>query len=259
MTDDRGFTLAGQLSQVHHIALNVQDMQTSCRFYGEVLGLHALQGDEIPETLKELVAQGKVANFRLPNGLILDLFWEPDLTPPNPDPSQQFTRTSHIAFDIAPEWFDQAVEVLKQHQVPIDHGPVSRPTGRGIYFYDPDGLMLEIRCDRIAELFHITTESAWQQAQTEGIYRADSLQSEGFIHCSIAKQVAWVANQFYVGCPELIVLGINPDRLTSPWRFDLVPEVGPFPHVYGEINLDVVTRVIPLEPSIEGVFTSVNF
>ncbi|MFN7351208.1 MAG: VOC family protein, partial [Dolichospermum sp.] len=29
----------------------------------------------------------------------------------------------------------------------IAYGPVSRPTGRGLYFYDPDGFMIEIRCD----------------------------------------------------------------------------------------------------------------
>jgi glyoxylase I family protein len=79
--------------------------------------------------------------------VILDLFGEPDLGPPNPDPRQQFTRANHLAFDIAPEMFDRAVEVLTQNNVTIDHGPVTRPTGRGIYFYDPDGFLLEIRCD----------------------------------------------------------------------------------------------------------------
>ena len=138
----------GTLRRVHHFALNVKDMAASRQFYGQVLGLHELQGAEIPETLTALVAAGKVANFRTPDGWILDLFAEPDLEPPHTDPSQQFTRANHLAFDIAPELFDQAVALLKQQQVPIDHGPVSRPTGRGIYFYDPDGFMLEIRCDR---------------------------------------------------------------------------------------------------------------
>ncbi|EKV02842.1 lactoylglutathione lyase-like lyase [Leptolyngbya sp. PCC 7375] len=135
------------LRGVHHIALNVKDMAASRHFYGSILGLHELTGDEVPETLVTLVAQGKVANFRLPDGTILDLFGEPGLEPPNPDPTQQFTRANHMAFDIAPELFNQAVELLKQNQVSIDHGPVSRPTGRGIYFYDPDGFLLEIRCD----------------------------------------------------------------------------------------------------------------
>ncbi|MEM7065262.1 MAG: VOC family protein [Cyanobacteria bacterium P01_B01_bin.77] len=135
------------LRGVHHIALNVKNMDSSRHFYGNVLGLHELTGDEVPETLVALVAQGKVANFRLPDSTILDLFSEPDLEPPNPDPAQQFTRANHLAFDIAPSLFDQAVEVLQHNQIPIDHGPVSRPTGRGIYFYDPDGFLVEIRCD----------------------------------------------------------------------------------------------------------------
>lgn len=138
---------AGMLRAVHHIALNVKDMQLSRHFYGTILGLHELTGEEVPATLKDLVSQGKVANFLTPDGTILDLFWEPELLPPHSDPQQQFTRANHFAFDISPDQFDQAVEVLHHHQVAIDHGPVSRPTGRGIYFYDPDGFLLEIRCD----------------------------------------------------------------------------------------------------------------
>ena len=137
----------GALRRVHHIALNVKDMAASRKFYGAVLGLHELQGEEVPETLKTLVSQGKVANFRTPDGTILDLFSEPDLSPPHHDPTQQFTRANHLAFDIAPAQFDDAIAVLEQNQIRIDHGPVSRPTGRGIYFYDPDGFLLEIRCD----------------------------------------------------------------------------------------------------------------
>jgi len=137
----------GMLRKMHHFALNVKDMQASRHFYGEILGLHELQGAEVPTTLKDLVAQGKVANFKTPDGTILDLFWEPDLDPPNADPDQQFTRANHLAFDIAPDLFDQAVESLHANKITIAQGPVTRPTGRGVYFYDPDGFMIEIRCD----------------------------------------------------------------------------------------------------------------
>lgn len=141
-------TLAsGILRRVHHIALNVHDMQASRHFYGTILGLHELTGDEVPSTLTSLVADGRVANFVTPDGTVIDLFWEPDLEPPHPDPTQQYTRANHLAFDIAPEYFDAAIAVLQEQQVRIDHGPVTRPTGRGIYFYDPDGFLIEIRCD----------------------------------------------------------------------------------------------------------------
>lgn len=137
----------GNLRRVHHIAFNVQDMQASRHFYGNILGLHELTGDEVPKTLVDLVAAGKVANFITPDGTVIDLFWEPELSPPDADSTRAFTRANHLAFDIAPELFDTAIEVLKQHQVKIDSGPVTRPTGRGIYFYDPDGFIIEIRCD----------------------------------------------------------------------------------------------------------------
>ncbi|NUN66560.1 VOC family protein [Pseudanabaena biceps] len=137
----------GNLRRIHHIALNVKDMAASCRFYGNILGLRQLTGDAVPSTLVDLVASGKVANFILPDDTVLDLFWEPDLSSPHPDPQQQFTRANHLAFDIAPELFDQAVAALRYYQVPIEGEPVTRPTGRGIYFYDPDGFMIEIRCD----------------------------------------------------------------------------------------------------------------
>lgn len=137
----------GHLRKVHHIALHVKDMAASRHFYGQILGLHELTGDEVPSTLKDLVANGEVSNFKTPDGTILDLFSKPDLPPPDPDPQREFTRAGHLAFDIAPQEFDWAVQVLKENKIPIDHGPVSRPTGRGIYFYDPDGFLLEIRCD----------------------------------------------------------------------------------------------------------------
>lgn len=139
--------IPGNLRRIHHIALNVKDMQASRHFYGNILGLHELTGDEVPPTLIELVASGKVANFVTPDNTVVDLFWEPNLSPPDPNPERSFTRAYHLAFDIDPQLFDRAVEAIRQNKIAIAHGPVSRPTGRGVYFYDPDGFMVEIRCD----------------------------------------------------------------------------------------------------------------
>ena len=138
--------IPGMLRSVHHIALNVKDMEAACYFYGEVLGLHRLVGKEVPETLIQLVAEGKVTNFKTPDGTILDLFWTPDLTPPDSDPTKGFTRAEHLAFDIAAHQMDEAMSRLKQAGIEFN-GPITRPTGRGIYFYDPDGFMVEVRCN----------------------------------------------------------------------------------------------------------------
>ena len=147
MTSSSPALTPGMLRRVHHIALHVRDMATSRHFYGNLLGLRELTGDEVPETLRDLFEKGEAANFETPDGTIVDLFWKPNLLPPDPDPGKEFTRAGHLAFDIDPALFDHAVDVLKQNAVTIDHGPVTRPTGRGVYFYDPDGFLVEIRCD----------------------------------------------------------------------------------------------------------------
>ena len=143
---ERGIAV-GDLTAVHHIAFNVKDMEASKDFYGRVLGLHQLQGEEVPSTLVELVAAGKVCNFKTPDGIIIDLFSEPNLSPPDPNPEKGFTRANHLAFNIAPESFEQAVTILKKLQIPQAIDVVTRPTGKGYYIYDPDGFIIEIRCN----------------------------------------------------------------------------------------------------------------
>lgn len=105
-------------------------------------------------------------------------------------------------------------------------------------------------------ILHITTFSAWAQAQATGDYRAPSLDEEGFIHCSTPAQVVGVANNLYRGERELILLGIDATALTAPVRYEDCYETGqPFPHVYGPINTDAVARVISFEPDDDGAFS----
>jgi uncharacterized protein (DUF952 family) len=105
----------------------------------------------------------------------------------------------------------------------------------------------------MALILHITDRSSWQAAQTAGTYRHASLDSEGFIHCSMPSQLVWVANTFFQGQPDLLLLCIKSERLQSELRYDPVGDQQ-FPHVYGEINLDAVEQVLNFEPNAEGEF-----
>jgi uncharacterized protein (DUF952 family) len=105
-------------------------------------------------------------------------------------------------------------------------------------------------------IFHITSEQAWTDAKAQGSYTADSLASEGFIHCSEARQVAWVANQRFRGRSDLVLLHIDPARLQAPVRYENLeggPE--PFPHVYGPVPVSAVVSVTRLLPSESGDFS----
>lgn len=100
-------------------------------------------------------------------------------------------------------------------------------------------------------IYHLLPAAAWDPRET-GPYRASSLASEGFIHCSHADQVARVANRFYADQPALLVLAIDADRLTSPLRDEEVSPGQRFPHVYGPIDREAILEVQPLARSAEG-------
>lgn len=102
-------------------------------------------------------------------------------------------------------------------------------------------------------IFHITSRADWEAAQAKGEYSADSLKTEGFIHCSTLAQILPVAEMYYKGQGGLVLLMIEPTLLSSDLKWEApsgggpppgVPEGDKFPHVYGPINLDAVVNVL---------------
>ena len=100
-------------------------------------------------------------------------------------------------------------------------------------------------------IYHILPRGVWEQFGP-GPLLADSLKTEGFIHCSNRQQLEWVANQFFTDAAELVVLAIDAAKLTSPLR-DEDPGIGQtFPHVYGPIDRDAIVGVEALQRSAAG-------
>jgi uncharacterized protein (DUF952 family) len=91
-------------------------------------------------------------------------------------------------------------------------------------------------------IYHIVLPDRWEEMAAADEYTADSLATEGFIHCSTADQVERSLNRFYAGVPEVRVLAIDPALLAS--RLEYEPSHGElFPHIYGPLNLDAVVSV----------------
>ena len=100
-------------------------------------------------------------------------------------------------------------------------------------------------------VFHIATAADWAATQQSGAYttstRGVTLEQEGFIHAARREQVAEVWKRYYADAGEpLVLLTIDTDRLTSPWREDVVGDTT-YPHVYGSINSSAVIRAQPLD------------
>ncbi len=103
-------------------------------------------------------------------------------------------------------------------------------------------------------IFHITPRQDWEKAKKTRIYRADSLETEGFIHCSTSAQVVKVANNFFKNKTDLLLLFIDSDKVKSEIRYDAVTENETFPHIYGALNNDAVFKVIEFEAAENGLF-----
>jgi uncharacterized protein (DUF952 family) len=102
-------------------------------------------------------------------------------------------------------------------------------------------------------ILHLCPQSAWQEALTSGAYHPASLETEGFIHCSRPPQILDVANRYFLGAKDLILLWIEKKDLLPEVRWE--PSGGDdFPHVYGAINLEAVSAAVPVPCEEDGRF-----
>jgi uncharacterized protein (DUF952 family) len=98
-------------------------------------------------------------------------------------------------------------------------------------------------------IYHLALASDWAAARETGDYRISTLgrtlEQEGFIHASREDQWRATKQRFYADVPEeLVLLEVDPARLTAELRVEEVPEAGEeFPHIYGPLNLDAVVAV----------------
>ena len=101
-------------------------------------------------------------------------------------------------------------------------------------------------------IFHIATAADWRRTLGSGTYTTStvgrSLEEEGFIHASRRDQVQGVFDRYYAALgQELVLLTIDPARLTdAEVRIEAVGEET-YPHVYGPINPSAVVDVVPLD------------
>lgn len=103
-------------------------------------------------------------------------------------------------------------------------------------------------------IFHITERQQWEKAQIFGSYHSSTLESEGFIHCSQAHQLAKVANKFFHNQHNLVLLFIESAQVQPEIRYEIAEINELFPHIYGELNIDAVYQVIDFVPGENGFF-----
>ncbi|HEY2301846.1 MAG TPA: VOC family protein [Acidimicrobiales bacterium] len=155
---NREFELRG----INHLALVCRDMERTVDFYSNVLGMPLIKTIELP------FGMGQHFFFDIGNGDSLAFFWFPDA--PEAAPGVASPRTlpgdnglttavasmNHVAFDVPAERIDSYLAKLRAKGIEAadimnhddsDLGVTKEPHEatfvRSIYFFDPDGILLE--------------------------------------------------------------------------------------------------------------------
>ena len=126
-----------QLKGIHHIALNVADLDRAERFYTDILGFNVTH--RFSKGVKHLM-------LNTGNSAIA-LFEVKDLEVKEAINLLSEEGYLHLAFEAQAADFENIVKELQTKNIKIDSGPVKRGDGMSIYFNDPDDNHLEIHCD----------------------------------------------------------------------------------------------------------------
>ena len=133
-----------KVTELDHIVLNVSDIERSLKFYIDVLGLQAERVDEFKA--------GKVGfpSVRINDDTIIDLFPAQVAENKFKAGEKRPGNLNHFCMVVEREDFSGIVDYLTRHEIAVREGPISRWGARGratsVYFLDPDGNEVEIRC-----------------------------------------------------------------------------------------------------------------
>ena len=186
------------LRGVHHLALNTDNLCATLDFWVRILGMPLVHGlttgaggaaravtrgnppyEAIPHFFVDMGGDSTVAFFEYPR----------DQNIPKADRNHLATM-QHVSFAASPSRFVEMQARLKRNGVEITFGPkvVMPPNIQSMYFYDPNGIRLEITADMDGDeddlklIRSVTQDRATLKSELEKI-SADASWIEGMLEC----------------------------------------------------------------------------
>jgi uncharacterized protein (DUF952 family) len=105
----------------------------------------------------------------------------------------------------------------------------------------------------VSSIYKICSASAWREAERQGVYRGSADDArDRFIHFSTAAQVAETARKHFFGQTALFLVEIDADALGGALRWERSRNEELFPHLYGELDLGAVKRVLNMHARADG-------
>lgn len=104
-------------------------------------------------------------------------------------------------------------------------------------------------------IFHITTEEEFQNHKEGGEYHPESIDTDGYIHCSKGSQIEEAANRLFPDADQIVLLIIDIPTLSADVKYEADEETGEkFPHIYGPLNTNAIMDKLNIFTEDSGAF-----
>lgn len=105
----------------------------------------------------------------------------------------------------------------------------------------------------MSTIYKICPAPVWREAERRGVFggNADD-RRDGFIHFSTAAQVAGTAAKHFAGQAGLFLIAVDAAALGDALRWEPSRGGDLFPHLYGDLDLGVVTGILDLPLRLDG-------
>jgi uncharacterized protein (DUF952 family) len=102
-------------------------------------------------------------------------------------------------------------------------------------------------------IFKICDAEAWREAEREGVFRGAAIDlKDGYIHFSMAHQVAETAAKHFAGENDLLLVAVEAEALGSALVREPARGGALFPHLYGTLPMKAVVWVKPMPLGVDG-------
>ena len=92
-------------------------------------------------------------------------------------------------------------------------------------------------------IYHITKLNWWEKFKKLPFYESETLNQEGFIHCSESQYLERVLALYFKGQKDLVLIHIDSDKVKPEIKYELAPDNISFPHIYGQLNKEAIIKV----------------
>lgn len=105
----------------------------------------------------------------------------------------------------------------------------------------------------LTAIYKICGRQDWSRAVTDGVYTGSpDDRRDGYIHFSTAAQLAGTLAKHFRGRDDLLLLAVEIASVSPALKWELARGGQLFPHLYGTLDVALVTGARPLELGLDG-------